>query len=148
MGITGLVDELAALVLKSGVGLGGLTQPQRQLALAVPALALAPDRQLTEPEVNALLKRALAEEAAFLDTDHVELRRWLVDAGWWQRDGFGRAYQRVPMAQLADDLRVVAVALRELDLPTWVAARRDELRLQREARRSAWAARTDGIAGA
>ena len=34
-----------------------------------------------------------------LQTDHVELRRWLVDAGFVTRDGWGHAYARGP-AQL------------------------------------------------
>ena len=49
---------------------------------------------MDEPGVNVHLKQALQGAARCLDTDHVELRRWLCDAGWLQRDGWGRAYQR------------------------------------------------------
>jgi hypothetical protein len=31
-----------------------------------------------------------------VQTDHVELRRWLVDAGYLARDGWGYAYVRGP----------------------------------------------------
>nr|MCU0969788.1 DUF2087 domain-containing protein [Rubrivivax sp.] len=75
---------------------------------------------------------------AFLDTDHVELRRWLIDSGWWRRDGFGRAYARVPAAELPAALQSLRQALDTLDLPTWVAAERARAHRQREQRRAAW----------
>lgn len=131
-------DRLARLVVKSGVMLGGLSQPDRLLVLALPAERLRPGEAVSEAEVNARLRCSIAEEAAFLDIDHVELRRWLVDSGWWRRDGFGRCYERVPTDALAGELREVADALHGLDLPAWVAACRDALRRQREQRRQAW----------
>lgn len=134
------IDRLAALVVKSGVSLGGLPDEDRQLALAVAANALPLGEGFTEAQVNARLRRSLAEECAFLATDHVELRRWLVDTGWWRRDGFGRCYQRVPVARLGDSQRPLAEAASELDLPTWVAAARDARKAERERRRQAHAA--------
>jgi hypothetical protein len=44
--------------------------------------------------VNRVLGAWLEGPGAMLRTDHVELRRWLVDAGFVSRDGFGRAYVR------------------------------------------------------
>lgn len=146
MGKTNELAELAALVLKSGVGIGGLSQAQRDLALAVPALALPPGLVADEAQVNRLLQQALAAQAAFLDTDHVELRRWLVDAGWWRRDGYGRAYERTPLPALPETLRHLTLALAELDLADWVATQRDAERSRRAARRDAWASRQDGAA--
>lgn len=142
MGLTNELAELATLVRKTGVGIGGLSQDQRDLALSVPALTLPIGQVADEAQVNRLLQDALAAQAAFLATDHVELRRWLVDAGWWQRDGYGRAYERTPAQALPERLRRLALALDELDLPAWVAAQCDEERLRREARRAAWADRT------
>jgi hypothetical protein len=119
---------LAGLVVKSGVHLGGLSEAQRAWALG----------GVSEAQANARLKSALAAEAAFLDTDHVELRRWLVDTGWWRRDGFGRCYERVPADALPPGLRPQAEALAGIDLPAWVAALRQAHRAERERRRQSW----------
>lgn len=137
------LTELSALVCKSHVGLGGLTHTQRTLALAVPALALPAGATVDEAEVNALLKASLAGAAGFLDTDHVELRRWLVDIGWWQRDGYGRRYARVPTDALPPALQAVARSLGGLDLAVWVGTQRATRQRERDARRAAWATRQD-----
>jgi hypothetical protein len=146
--MTDPLSALAALVCKRGVGVGGLTQAQRLLALAVPARALPRDSDHTEAQANAALIAALGAEAVFLDTDHVELRRWLVDTGWWWRDGYGRVYRRPVGAALPQDLQPIDAALDGLaDLRAWVAdcaARHEALRA---ARRAAWAAVTPGGAG-
>ena len=49
---------------------------------------------LREDEVNRRLSDWLADVGAMVQTDHVELRRWLVDAGYLARDGWGYAYVR------------------------------------------------------
>jgi hypothetical protein len=133
--------SLTSLVVKTRVALGGLSVRERDLTLALAAASLAEDALTSEAEVNRSLKRCLAEEASFLDTDHVELRRWLVDAGWWQRDGFGREYRRVPADALPAPMRSLADALRELHLPAWAQARREEMAARREARHAAWQSR-------
>ena len=130
--------RLGQLVVKSGVMLGGLSQADRLLALSMPAARLPEGEAASEAEVNARLRSSLGEEAACLDVDHVELRRWLVDSGWWRRDGFGRRYERVPVHALPDELRALADALAGLDLPSWAADCRDALKRQREQRRQAW----------
>lgn len=135
------LDRLAALAVKKGVSLGGLPEPDRLLALAVCARSIAPGARFTEAEANLALKRCLANEAAFLATDHVELRRWLVDAGWWSRDVAGRSYHCLPTSALRDELRAVAEALACLDLPTWMGRCRDAARAQRARRQAEWAAR-------
>ena len=67
--------------------------------------------QVTEAQANDLLRQALGAQAAFLGTDHVELRRWLVDTHWWSRDGFGRAYWRTPLADLTQEQRDIGEIL-------------------------------------
>lgn len=136
-----LLTELAALVCKRGVALGALTQPQRELALAVPARALPAGASFIEIEVNVALRLALAGPAAFIETDHVELRRWLVDTGWWRRDGYGRAYERVPTAGLRPSLQAIDAALDAIDLPHWIAERVAQQQAARDARRAAWSER-------
>jgi hypothetical protein len=89
-----LPPRLAALVVKDGVSLGLLAEGDRALVLALAASAIEPGRAHREADVNRVLESWLAGPGALLRTDHVELRRWLVDAGFVSRDGFGRAYVR------------------------------------------------------
>lgn len=131
---------LAALVVKDGVALGGLPEAQRQLALAL-AWAGLPDSPLAEPGVNDRLKALLGDALRCLGTDHVELRRWLVDAGWLARDGYGRRYQRVAVDALPPDRALPAAAVAGIDPVAFVAACRAERAAAREARRQAWVAR-------
>lgn len=129
-----------ALALKSGASLGGLTAPQRELTLAMASCCIGAERGWTEREVNEALRGALARELAFLDIDHVELRRWLVDAGLWQRDGFGRDYRRVPPQTLPEPLRQACAAVDAADAVRWLPARRAAVAAERAARRRAWEA--------
>lgn len=131
----------AQLVLKDGVALGGLTRPELLAALALVWAALPADSACTEREINEHLKAVLAGPALCLGTDHVELRRWLVDAGWLQRDGYGREYRVPPWAALAADLQGLAAPLRGMDVAAWVAAQRQARLDARAARRREWQAR-------
>lgn len=142
-----LPDPLARLVLKQGLAIGGLSPADRDWALAL-AWGGLPPTELSEPEVNRALKAVLGGMGTCLGADHVELRRWLVDGGWLQRDGFGRVYRRVPAEALPETLQPVARALDGVDL----AGRVDELRARHEAtraaRRAAWERRQDAGAAA
>jgi hypothetical protein len=135
------LDTLAALVVKNGVGVGRLTEPQRVLVLGLAWASLPAGTLLREVEVNVALKQALAGPCCFLGIDHVELRRWLVDCGWMQRDGFGREYRRVSAGGLAQPLQVIAAILQPIDIATWVSGLRGASAARRERRRQAWAAR-------
>ena len=128
---------LAVWVVKDGVSLGGLSPGLREQALAVVWAGLPID-VMSEKAANAALQAQLAGAARFLDTDHVELRRWLVDGGWLMRDGFGREYRRVPLHGLADSTQPVAAALQTLDVTAWVAGARALLAAAREGRRLGW----------
>jgi hypothetical protein len=134
------LPALQALVVKDGVGLGGLPALQRSLALALVWAGLPAGSECSEREVNACLRAQLAGAAAFLDTDHVELRRWLVDTGWLQRDGYGRAYRRVAADALAPEQRALAEALADLRTDAWVAEARAAQRARRDAQRRDWLA--------
>lgn len=135
-----LAERLRRLVVKNGVGLGLLAADDLALALAWVWMGLPAEAVMNEKEVNAVLQAQLAGPAACLATDHVELRRWLVDAGWLQRDGYGREYRRVhggPAAHAA-----LAGALQALlggsDSRAWAAAQRGAHAAEREMRRHRW----------
>ena len=132
------LQALAALWLKAGVALGGLSDAQRRLALALVWAGL-PGAPMSERDVNAALKARLAGAANFLGTDHVELRRWLVDAGWLVRDGYGREYRRVDAAALPPALQPLAAAFAGIDTDALAAATRASHAAERAARRRAWA---------
>jgi hypothetical protein len=137
---------LRALVVKEGVMLGGLTEPQRALALGFVWAGL-PRSTVDERGVNEVLKAQLADAARFIDTDHVELRRWLCDTGWLARDGYGREYQRVEVAALPQALADVGAALETAfdgGTAAWAAQQRHERAAEREARRRAFEARDSG----
>jgi hypothetical protein len=135
-----LMARVDRLVVKEGVTLGNLGEADRGLALAWVWAGLPVATGMDEPGVNARLKQALQGPARCLDTDHVELRRWLVDGGWLARDGYGRCYQRVPAAGLPEHQIALAHALDGMD----TTARVEQLRLHREterqARHQAWQA--------
>lgn len=142
------VQPLIRLVLKTGVSLGGLPAPQRTLALALVWADLAAG-PMSQRELDAPLRAQLAAGAAvWLDSDHVELRRWLVDTGWLGRDGFGREYRATPVAALAPGSATVARALPALlgerSAADWVRERREAHAVDRQRRHAAWA----GAAGA
>jgi hypothetical protein len=133
------LQRLASLVIKDGVALGGLSSEDRSLALALVWTAL-PATPCSEREVNERLREQLAGPTRCLGTDHVELRRWLVDGGWLQRDGFGREYRRVDAGAMPVEQQALANALAPLDATAWVRAQRSELAERRAARRRAWQA--------
>ncbi len=135
------LQALAALVVKQGVVLGSLSHEQRSLALALAWRGLPAGRPLAEREVNDALKAQLGGAASFLDTDHVELRRWLVDAGWLARDGFGREYRRVEPRALPPESRALASALSLIEPARWCAGQRVAKAGERDARRRAWLAK-------
>jgi hypothetical protein len=108
---------------------------------------LPADKPLTEREVNEALKAALAGAACWLATDHVELRRWLVDAGWLTRDGYGREYRALAHAALPPapaPHQALARALATMDVTRWVAAEREVQERMRAERKARWAAAQKG----
>jgi hypothetical protein len=135
-----LLQPLAALFVKAGVSIGGLYDAQRRLVLGLVWAGL-PAAPMSERDVNEALKATLAGAANFLDTDHVELRRWLVDAGWLSRDGFGREYRRVAGAALPLALQPLATAFEGVDTAKIAAATRATHAAERDTRQRAWSER-------
>jgi hypothetical protein len=138
------IERLALEVVKDGVMPGGLTPLQHGLALGLAWSGLPGGDVLSEAQVNACLKAQLAGPLCWLDTDHVELRRRLVDAGWLARDGHGRAYERVAAAALPAGAQAAAAAVAGLDAARWVADLRAARAAQRAARRASWQQRRAG----
>jgi hypothetical protein len=134
------LQALAAVVVKDGVALGGLADEARALVLGF-AWAGLPRTVMSEAGVNAVLKQQLAGALRCLHTDHVELRRWLCDSTWLQRDGYGGAYRRQPPELLPPHLQALGQALEAAfdtsDTAAYTEARRAARQAEREARRRA-----------
>lgn len=134
-----VADPYAAidrLVVKQGLTFANLSRGDRLLALALAARCLPPATPCDEAAANAALKAWLAGTGAMLHTDHVELRRALIDIGAWQRDAFGRRYERlttVAEADLAAQLEALAALEPEPHIAA-VRARHVEERARRKAR--------------
>ena len=140
-----LPTRLETLILKSGLALGLLSEADRALVLALAATAIEAGRDLREDEVNRRLGDWLADLGAMLRTDHVELRRWLVDTGYLARDGWGYAYTRG-----AAEVEWVRQALGTTDgaaLAGAVRSVRVAAQHARSARRRAFESRRVGVAG-
>jgi tRNA(adenine34) deaminase len=134
-------DPLATfrrLCVRRGILLGGLASGRQndfRVVLAAAALALDEGVDYTEAEVNGRLKDWLANAGAMLDTDHVELRRWLVDMRLVERDGYGRRYRR---AGAASDFAAPLEALGGYDLGIIATESRESAERERAARRASW----------
>ena len=140
-----LPPRLETLILKSGLALGLLSESDRALVLALAALAIEPGRTLREDEVNRRLTDWLGDLGAMLRTDHVELRRWLVDAGYVARDGWGYAYTRGPAE--VDQARQVLGTTDGAALASAVRSARVAAQFTRTAKRRAFENRRSGVAG-
>ncbi|CAG0986387.1 hypothetical protein BURK1_02027 [Burkholderiales bacterium] len=132
------------VAVKQGVGLGALAGARGEEFAAVVAaasLAIPADRAIPERDVNDRLLAWLAGPGAMLATDHVELRRWLVDLGLLERDGYGREYRRsVTPTAFADAVAAMAT----ID-PDAVAARsRADFARERAERRARHESRSGG----
>ena len=122
-----------ATAVKEGVTLGALGGDAFSATVAAASLAIPADATLAERDVNERLRLWLAGPGAMLATDHVELRRWLVDLKLVERDGFGRAYRRAaPPASLA----AAVAAMAAID-PGAVAAEAREAHARERAERRA-----------
>jgi hypothetical protein len=136
-----LHHALLELVVKRGVGLGGLPDERRLLALALAWRSFDAGWRGSEPQVNEQLKRALEGPMAFTDVDHVELRRWLVDCGFLSRDGFGREYAKVQRDGLPPRCGPAADAVATLEVERFVRDAREAVDRAKAKRRQSWLAR-------
>jgi hypothetical protein len=131
-------DRFAALAVRRGLSLGALHSASARdftLVLAAAAQAFPAGRNWSEREVNDRLRGFLATAGAMLATDHVELRRWLVDFRLLARDGFGRAYTA---GSPAPEFAALTAELADVDLAGLATAARLRDAERREERKSRW----------
>jgi tRNA(adenine34) deaminase len=140
------LDRVGELATRQGLHLGSLREREPkdlELLLGSAALFLPPGQLLSEKEANAALLDFLGTAGAMLDTDHVELRRWLADLGFLHRSDYGTDYRR---GHFPDWMADAAVALDARQLRATAAEARDSRARTRAARKQAWLnASTQGI---
>ena len=135
------LQRLAELSRRQGLAIGAMLGAARRdldLLLASAALHLPVDAGLSEREASERLREFLASTGAMLDTDHAELRRWLVDLGFVARSDRGSDYRRgvLPgwLQQAADQLDARQLS----EVAAQARAAHDD---DRQARKQAWLAR-------
>jgi len=133
--------RLAELSRRQGLAIGSLLGAARDdldLLLASATLHLPADEGLGEREASERLRDFLATTGAMLDTDHAELRRWLVDLGFVERSDRGSDYRR---GVLPSRLQAAAAQLDAARLVEAVLRARAAHEDERQARKQAWLAR-------
>lgn len=127
-----------ATAVKRGVTLASLSGDAFAATLASAALAIPHGETLAERDVNERLRAWLAGAGAMLATDHVELRRWLVDLKFVERDGYGREYRRAsaPPPAYADAVAAMA-AIDAAAVASDARAAHAQMRAARRARHEA-----------
>lgn len=125
------VERLKAICLRAAGS--GFPRRQRDRHILFRSIVADLDENATysEPELNAALKRWIADVGESLGMDHVHLRRHLVDEGYLVRDAAGREYSVVEEGRGV--VRFVP-QLRTLSVPRLLqeeGAQRDRERAQR-----------------
>jgi tRNA(adenine34) deaminase len=140
------LQRLGELSLRQGLAIGSLLAAARadlDLLLASAVLHLPAGEALDERAASDRLRHFLAGAGVMLDTDHAELRRWLVDLGFVARSDRGTDYRR---AELPSWLRAAASELDAQRLHDAVGQARQAHAQQRAMRKQAWLQRaTAGI---
>jgi len=136
------LDHVGQLATRQGLHLGSLRERDPldlELLLASAALFLPEGQLLTEKQANEHLKAFLASAGSMLETDHVELRRWLADMGFLHRSDYGTDYRRGNFPAWMID---AAAELGPEQLRAAAVDARDAKARNRAARKQAWLSRT------
>jgi hypothetical protein len=134
------LEEFVERVVKLGADRGprGFPRARRDREILMKSITLELDekRTYTEREVNEHLKCWQREIAPALASDHVTLRRWLVDYGHLERTRDGKEYRvGFPARSVVFDVEIY-----DVDLRATVAAylaEQQRLAAQKKAKRAA-----------
>jgi hypothetical protein len=92
-----LTATLRRLIVQRDLTLGALANRNGMdlhVVLGLASTCLGADEVKNEIEVSRLLDHWLKSTGTMLRCDRAELRRWLVDSHYWQREDGGRRYGR------------------------------------------------------
>jgi tRNA(adenine34) deaminase len=136
------LDRVGELAGRQGLHLGTLREREPrdlELLLGSAALFLPPGQLLSEVEANRCLKDFLSGAGSMLDTDHVELRRWMADLGFLHRSDFGTDYRR---GHFPTWMSAAAAELGPEQLQGAASNARETRARSRAARKQAWLEKT------
>jgi hypothetical protein len=142
-GAPAVLEALSNLLPKKHVSLGSATPAQRASALGPAAFALPAETVLRKADVNGALRPVIGGACRLLNTDPMELRCWLVDACWLNRDGFGRAYRRAGVVSLSPVQAQIAAAWRGTAGLACASQMREDEAFRRAERKNAWVGRPE-----
>jgi hypothetical protein len=137
--------RLRALALREGMTFATfatLRRPDRSVLLTTIVRRFDPDAVYREHDVNEILKQWLASAGAMVETDHVNIRRWLVDTNVLARTPDCAEYRLHPSIAGRDDIEP-ATEVGMIDAGAVVLATRQSARETRAKRKAAWLAQTE-----
>jgi hypothetical protein len=138
--------RLRALALREGMTFSTfatLRLPDRCVLLTTIVRCFDPAAIYRERDVNQILKKWLASAGAMFETDHVNVRRWLVDTNVLMRTPDCAEYRLHPDIGERDDIER-APDVRAVDADALVAATRQSALEKRAHRKADWLARAPG----
>ncbi|HTO08481.1 MAG TPA: DUF2087 domain-containing protein [Myxococcota bacterium] len=140
IGVEEFVERLCRICAASGPRPFPRARRDREILVESILLGLDSGRTYEEREINARLKAWLRDVAPSLETDHVTLRRLLVDVHRLERTASGSSYR----VAFSSKMTAFELAVYDLDLTATIAAYReyDEKR-RREKRAAAITSRSD-----
>ena len=120
------LDEFVERLIRLGADRGprGLPRKRRDRQIIMKSILLTLDsgRSYSETEINDLLRAWNTEVAPAIQTDHVTLRRLLIDWGHLERTADGRAYRvGFPPGPIAFDLEVDDVDVQVATIAAYLA---------------------------
>ena len=125
------VEEFVERLCRIGADRGPRRFPRkprdRQIMIKSIAMLMDSGRSYSESEINDLLQVWQREVAPAIGTDHVTLRRLLVDLGHFERTPDGRAYR----VGFPPDAMVFDLEVEDIDTRATIAAFLDQAKRRR-----------------
>jgi hypothetical protein len=122
------LDEFLERLCRLGADRGprGFPRAPRDRRILMQSISMQLDsaRSYSEPEINAALQAWRRDVAPAIETDHVTLRRLLVDHGRLERTADGRSYR----VGFPPGAAAFALEVYDIDLPATIAAHREQRR--------------------
>src|SRR6185436_19542469 len=134
--------RLRALALREGMTFSTfatLRRSDRTVLLTTIVRCFDPEAVYRERDVNEILKQWLASAGAMVETDHVNMRRWLVDTNVLVRTPDCAEYRLHPGIAQRDDIEP-APDVAAIDAGAVVLAARQSARETRARRKAEWLA--------
>lgn len=129
--------QLKRMSVKKNMLLGNLSNEEKILLLSAISLCILSKTSFNEIQVNELLSNWLTQTNSFLSIDCAELRRTLIDYGFWQRDAYGTKYSRIePTEMFNSDLKHYLKLFEKIDLVKEIIQHQKEILNERQRKKA------------